>query len=72
MKVRCIHATGLLTQEAEYEVIAEGSSAYTVALPDGRHGYYSKFRFVPAHLCACMNEDCVGLCMARDPNHTGG
>lgn len=45
MKVKCIEPWGLLAKGEVYEVKAEGSSAYTITLPDGRNGYFGKERF---------------------------
>ena len=44
-QVKCIESFGQVQAGKIYSVEAEGDSAYTIALPDGRKGFYAKGRF---------------------------
>lgn len=63
MKVKCIMPWGLLEKDKTYTVLFSGTNAYTVALPGGRPGFFSKERFEVVPELPCGGE-CNPMCGA--------
>lgn len=60
-RIKCTEPFGLLEKGKTYDVIAEGTGSYTMQLPGGRNGYFSKKRFEVVEETTC-NHDCEPMC----------